>query len=397
MNVLTRHSKYSRHRFSAVWLLGWLSISCASLANLANADWPLERGDADGSGFANIDFSTQPDELWRFEAEDSGFEATPVVSDGKVFIGDFDGTFYAISLRDGNLIWKKSFKNSGFPSAAAVSNGKVFVGDFNGMLRCFDVANGELLWEYEARGEMYAGPNVVDGRVLVTTEAGEMLSIDAESGEKQWVFEIDAPLRCWPTVIDGQVLLAGCDSRLHAVELDSGRQVKSLELAGQTGSTPTRHGRRVYFGTATGLFYCIADMEEQWTFQDDRGQETFSAATDGRFVVYSSKGKRIYALDLEKGEPQWDATVRRPLESAPIIAGNSVLFGTKRGYLIALDLKTGDRLWAYEAGGDFLAAPAVSDGKLLVANEDGSLYCFEGKKTTGERSDPGDDSDTNND
>lgn len=368
MSKLTEYNS-----FPATWLMFAL---LATSADRASADWPLERGDASGSAYAEADFTEQPEELWRFTAEDSGFEATPVVSDGKVYIGDFDGTFYALHLDNGKPVWKKSFKDSGFISSAAVVDGKVYVGDFNGIFRCLNAVDGKVLWEYEARGEMYAGPNVVNGRVLVTTEAGELLSLDAETGELQWRFEIDAPLRCWPTVIDGQALLAGCDSKLHAVELNEGKEVKSMELAGQTGSTPVRVDESVLFGTVTGTFYRIEDFKEHWSFQDDKGQESFSAATDGEVVVYSSKGKRIYALELQEGEPKWDASVRKPIASAPIIAGNAVIFGTKRGDLIALDLSSGERLWEFEAGGDFLAPAAVSNSLLLIANGDGTLYCF---------------------
>jgi outer membrane protein assembly factor BamB len=270
--------------------------------------------------------------------------------------------------------------DSGFLSAAAVVDGCVYVGDFNGVVRSLKPADGEELWTHQARGELYAGPNVVAGQVLVTTEAGELLSLDPESGEVQWRFEIDAPLRCWPTTVEGRVLLAGCDSRLHAVDLDTAKETGGVDLSSQTGATPARWDNSVFFGTASGTFYRIEGNEILWEYRDeDHLQQIFSAAVDRRAVIYGSKGKRVYALDPESGKPQWQFPVRSSVESAPVIVGDVVFFGTKRGRLYAVDIATGEERWQFEAGGGFVSSPAVSDGRLVVGNIDGSLYCF-GKK-----------------
>lgn len=347
------------------------------MAKEAAADWAFERGDAMASGVASSSLPAQPQELWRFEADESGFEATAVIAGGKVYVGDFDGTFYALHLADGSLAWKKKFEDGGFLSAAAIVDGRIYVGDFNGIVRCLNAENGDELWTHEARGEVYAGPNVTAGRVLVTTEAGELLSLDPKSGDVQWRFEIEAPLRCWPTIVEGRVLLAGCDSRLHEVDLETGKEIDGVDLNSQTGSTPARWSDSVFFGTTTGTFYRIRGTEIRWEYCDeDRLQQIFSAAIDERAVIYGSKGKRVYALDPESGKLQWQFPVRTSVESAPAIVGEAVFFGTKRGRLYALDIATGKERWQFEAGGGFVASPAVSDGKLIIGNTDGKLYCF---------------------
>ena len=352
-------------------------IVCAATAKEASADWVFERGDATASGVADTTLPEKPQEFWRFVADESGFEATAVIADGKVYVGDVDGTFYALSLADRSLKWKKEFPDSGFISAAAIVDGRVYVGDFNGVVRCLSAADGEELWTHQARGEMYAGPNVATGRVLVTTEAGELLSLDPESGDVQWRFEIEAPLRCWPTTVKGRVLLAGCDSRLHAVDMETGKEIEGVDLDSQTGATPARWDDSVFFGTASGTFYRIRGTEICWEHRDEeRLQQIFSAAIDERAVIYGSKGKRVYCLDPASGELQWFFSVRTSVQSAPVIVGEAVFFGTKRGRLYALDIATGKERWQFEAGGSFVASPAVSDGKLVLGNTDGNLYCF---------------------
>lgn len=342
----------------------------------AVADWPFERGNDHGTGVAATALPSALSEVWRYEAG-GGVEATAAIAGGVVYVGDVDGTFYALKLSDGSEVWKKSFPKSGFLAGAAVVDGRVFVGDFNGIVRCLDAASGEELWQYEARGEVYAGPNVVEGRVLVTTEAGELLALDAATGEVQWKFEIDAPLRSWPLVAEGRVLLAGCDSRLHAIDVETGQEIEGMDLDGQTGSTPALWDNSVLFGTVAGTFYRIRGVEILWEYRDeDRLQQIYSAAVDERAVVYANKGKRVYALDPASGEVKWEFPVRTGVESAPTIAGDLVYFGSKRGQVYGVDLATGEERWMFEAGGAILGAPAVSDGRMVIGNSDGVLYCF---------------------
>jgi len=350
-------------------------------AKEASADWVFERGDVNATGVANTALPIEPAELWRFQADKSGFEATAVVADGTIYVGNVDGTFYAVKLSDGSLRWKKKFEDSGFLAGAAIVDERIYVGDFNGVVRCLDATNGDELWTHQARGEVYAGPNVVEGRVLVTSEAGELLALDAQTGEVQWTFEIEAPLRCWPLVVDGRVLLAGCDSRLHSVEVNTGQEIEGVDLESQTGATPARVGDSVFFGTVGGTFYRIRGVEILWEYRDqERLQQIFSASVDKRAVIFSNKGKRVYALDPETGQVKWEFPVRTGVECALVIAGDRVYFGTKRGQLVALDVATGDQRWQFEAGGGFTASPAVSDGKLVIGSTDGTLYCFgEGK------------------
>jgi len=352
-------------------------VACAMPAQGVFADWAFDRGDSAASGVADSELTKKPQEVWRFTTDDSGFEGTAVIADGKVYLGDVDGTFYALRLDDGELVWKKKFEDSGFLAAAAIVDGRVYVGDFNGVVRCLSAADGKELWTHQARGELYAGPNVALGRVLVTTESGELYSLDPQSGSVQWSFEIDAPLRCWPTVVAGHVLLAGCDSRLHAIDLETGKETGGVDLDGQTGATPAHWDDSVFFGTASGTFYRIQGNEIRWEHRDeDHPQQVFSAAVDRRAVIYGSKGKRVYALDPASGNLLWEFPVRSSVEGAPVIAGDAVFFGTKRGRLYALDVVTGEQRWQFEAGGSFVASPAVSGGRLVIGNTDGTLYCF---------------------
>lgn len=346
----------------------------------ATEDWPVYRGNP----LATASVSTAlPDELaviWKYSLPESGFEGTAVVADGIVFVGDNDGTFYALRLSDGTEVWHENFEDCGFIAGPTFHDGRIYIGDFNGVIRALDASDGNLLWEYESQGESYAAPNVVDGHVLVTSEAGELVSLDAESGELHWKFQIEAPLRCWPTVVEGRVLLAGCDERVHAIDIATGEEVAGVDIDGPTGATPAVYEGNALFGTEQGSFYAIhiPSMEIAWRHQDPENIDPIhtAAAVDSRAIVFGTQGKKFYALHPDSGKLLWTFPVRSAVESSPVIVGDSVFLATRRGVIHRVDLTTGTEQWNYEAGGNFQASFAVADNRLVIGNTDGTLYCF---------------------
>ncbi|MDZ4659035.1 MAG: PQQ-binding-like beta-propeller repeat protein [Bythopirellula sp.] len=360
-----------------------VSLLCLCSTLLPAADWPFFRGDELATAAVKEELPAEMDVVWKHTLPDSGYEATAVIVEGIVYIGDVDGTFYAYRLSDGSEVWKKKFDNSGFLAGAAFHENRLYVGDFNGVIRALEAKDGKELWQYQAKGESYAAPNVVDGRVLATTEAGELLALNAETGELEWQFQIEAPLRCWPTVVDGRVLLAGCDERVHAVDVATGKEVAGVEIDGPTGSTPGMFNEHALFGTEQGSFYSInsKNMEITWRHVDPENIDAIhtAAAVDARVAVYGTQGKLAYALKPATGDVAWTFPVRSHVESSPVIAGDSAFLATKRGMIHRVDVNTGKELWNYEAGGDFQASFAIADGKLVIGNTDGTLYCFGAK------------------
>ena len=85
--------------------------------------------------------------LWTYQAaEDAGFDATAVVADGIVYVGDNAGTFHAVRSPTAQPVWTKTFDDSGFGAGAAVDKDRLYVGDLNGIVRCLSTADGNELW-----------------------------------------------------------------------------------------------------------------------------------------------------------------------------------------------------------------------------------------------------------
>jgi outer membrane protein assembly factor BamB len=165
-------------------------------------DWPVVRGDILGSGVANKTLPDKVEVLWTYKAtDDAGFDATAVVVQGIIYVGDNMGTFHAVRLSDGTPVWTKQFEDGSFAAGAAFDKGRLYVGDLNGIVRCLAASDGEELWSANVEGEVYAGPTPHGDDVLVTSELGTLTCLNAAVPHRS-----AAPLFANDTVRPGNVI-----------------------------------------------------------------------------------------------------------------------------------------------------------------------------------------------
>jgi outer membrane protein assembly factor BamB len=376
-------------RFNLVLALTAICMLAGGLAFAHADDWPLVRGDVFGTGVAHSPVPDDLDVVWKYAAgKDAGFDATPVIANGMIYVGDSAGSFHAVRLADRKQVWKKDFADSGFAAGAAFENGRLYVGDVNGIVRCLDANDGKEIWNQKLDGEVYAGPTPHGDYVLFTCEAGTLTWLSKKDGKPHESFRIEAPLRCTPTIAGGRVVLAGCDSKLHIIDVETAKEVDSVEIDAPTGSTPAMRGERVYFGTEGGTFFAInvpADGKKgsiAWKYRDPQRNQPIraAAAVSDQVVAVGSQSKAIYLLGPADGAEKWKMTTRARVESSPVIAGDRVVAATVAGKIYLLDPKSKEAKWEYDAGGGFTGSPAVVDGKIILGNTDGTLYCFGSKK-----------------
>lgn len=140
--------------------------------------------------------------------------ASPVLSNGQVFIGGFEsnyyytGVVYALSAESGSLQWQRNLTNSGSGTlgtsyapilAQATAEGsdgvtRVFVAGAMWNLFALDVATGAVSWRGSTGscGHLWMMPFVAEGTVYAGCDNGELFAFDVTSGEQQWAYT-DSP------------------------------------------------------------------------------------------------------------------------------------------------------------------------------------------------------------
>ncbi|MFM8735245.1 MAG: PQQ-binding-like beta-propeller repeat protein [Pirellulales bacterium] len=372
------------------------TVPCnARAADEAPADaWPMARGTLAGTGRSAMRVRFPLQEAWHRSFGKTAFEATPIVANGTIYVGDLDGTFHALSLETGEPRW--TFKGSaGFPAAAALSTDPamplVVAGDAEGGVRAFDRGTGEVRWEHRTEGEISGGPTIMptrDGlRVLVGSQDATLTCLDLADGMVVWTHTIADQIRCGPTVVEGIVLVAGCDGKLHLIDASTGNETAAVPIDGPTGTTPASEGGRAFFGTEGGTFHAIdiAPPREAWKAQSTAKGKSYrsSAAISGGLAIVGSRGRAIESFATDDGAQRWRHPMRGRVDASPVIvhAGGeggreAVIVGDSAGRIVAVDAATGAPVWEFDAGGDFAGGAAVADGRVVLANGDGTIWCF---------------------
>ncbi len=356
-------------------------------------DWPVGRGNSTSTATADSKLPAKPDLLWEYKTESnkSGFEGTPIIYDGKVILGDFEGGVHAIDLSTGKAVWVIK-KKDGFITSAAASQGKVVIGDFSGMVYCLDASTGKDIWAREIEQQVASGANIYGTSVLLASDGGTMFALDLKNGDPLWSYATGDQLKSSPSIWSTFSLLGGCDGKLHKIDLSKGESVgEGVQLQAPTLSTPSIIGKIAIVPTQPGVVFAI-DVETEkvlWTYANPEQANDIrsSPAALGKFeneqltgiAVVTSRNRRVLGLDLKNGKVLWEALLKKKADASPVLCAGRAWVGATDGIVYAIDLETGKETWSYQMPGQILASPAIARDRLVIATEKGSVFCF-GKK-----------------
>jgi outer membrane protein assembly factor BamB len=244
--------------FDALLCGSW--VSAADTIRAAPGDWPMYGHDLHHS-FANpgsmINRSNAKSlvHAWTFVPGDA-VSASPSVVNGKVYVGSWDGFFYALDAGSGAVRWKfpvdcdnavvpvpprclapgqpppDRYASDGglITSSAAVFHRVVYFASGK-TVYALRAADGRLLWKRVLCGKpeesdceadlsdptrIFSSPTIFNGKMLLgltvngTGYRGAILALRLEDGATAWRFEVDSVLDSKGTVVGGNN--RGCEN-----------------------------------------------------------------------------------------------------------------------------------------------------------------------------------------
>lgn len=348
-----------------------------------STDWPVFRGNPQGTGVGTAKLPEQLAERWVFQCKDS-VESTPAVVDGVVYIASTDKHLYAVDLATGKEKWKR--KLGIMKASPAVKDGRVYVGDVSGVVYCVDAGTGNQVWAYtpESGGEIVSGCNFHGDNILVAAQGMPVTCLNPK-GEKVWTFEIDGGSNGSPTVSGDTVLASGCDSKFHAIDAKTGKEQWTLDITGQAAATCAVTDDVAYVGTVTNQVLAI-DLKAKkklWEFEPKLKSQAFysSAALTDELVIVGSRDAKLYALDRKTGEEKWTFVTEGMVDPSPVVADGRVYAGclSQTGEFYVLDAKTGKKKQELNLQGEACGSPAIAADCVFVGTGKGRVYCLGAK------------------
>jgi outer membrane protein assembly factor BamB len=378
-----------------------LLLILAPVALAARGDWPMFGHDPQRT-FTNRASDLRPTNVgnlqraWTFPTDDAITAAASVV-DGVVYVGAWDGNFYALRQQDGTLVWKfavdcqnavvpvpprclapdesppdRSLSDGGLiTSSAAVVDDKVYFGGGR-TLYCLNAADGSLRWKQVICGNpddphcaadtadgtrIFSSPVVHAGLVFVGLSAdgqvgyrGGFMAFDADTGTPRWRFEVD-PL-----------LDAAGNPLLNAQGLPVGGRNRGCGSVWSSASVDAEH---VFFTTGDCDFDAPPPFHEavmalepqtgrlQWVFrprQSDVCDFDFGATANvinsgqKRWLGVGGKDGTYYMLERHTKNPQGE-----------LVWATNVVFGGNGGGFFGGAVFDGTRIVSATALGDLFA------------------------------------------
>ena len=111
---------------------------------------------------------------------DTGYYAGsgPAAAGGTVYVGNENGTVYALDAVTGRVRWAYTTVDS-VDSAPAVAGSTVYIGSRDGTVHALDAATGGLRWHYTTASGIDSSPAAAGGLVYIGTDDGMVYALRA--------------------------------------------------------------------------------------------------------------------------------------------------------------------------------------------------------------------------
>ncbi|MCW4002702.1 MAG: PQQ-binding-like beta-propeller repeat protein [Candidatus Bathyarchaeota archaeon] len=327
-------------------------------------------GSKDGIIYA-FDASTGQ-QIWNYTAGLMIY-STMAVANGKLYTGADDGSIHCLDAKTGTKVWTTTL--SGIKPTAAVLaagieavvsspiiyNGKVYLGALDGVIYCLDANSGTIIWQVQTGGPIYATPTIVDDSLYITSStptAGSFFKLNPATGNI--ILNTTLP---YPDT---------------TVSYGMGRSmVASPTIGNGVAFVRTALLYNYALNTITGeILWTYNATINPGTAQQNGGCGQVNALyKNGLFIFNDYYG--ITALNALDGSLAWQSyTSRENVAQGISCSFNNIYVVNEAGIMHVLDAQTGKSLSYYSFNTQMHSIPTPYNGSLYVGTNDWNLYCF---------------------
>lgn len=329
-------------------------VHTASKSSVAADDTGIYVGNDLGSFYA---YSPDGKLMWSFQAADnpSGFHGTALLTKDTVFVGAYNGRFYAFDKLSGELNWVKRVADAVGSSPLLLKDSILLSAEFDsvraGHLLRIDPRNGSELWRTHTFAEqVHSSPTVsADGRLTyVGDNSGYYRAYNTRDGQPVWIAQLGGPVKGTGLFHDGRIYVASWSKSLVALDAETGRLIWRAMLANTSQSSPLlvddilviashRENSMLYgLNPATGLVRWRIPIPDQKINGMSSPAAFHSKKLKRNFFLFPCAAKRLCVVDPRDGRVVYQREVPDNLSSVPTIHKGRVFLTFHDGPLLTL-------------------------------------------------------------
>lgn len=291
--------------------------------------------------------------------------ASPTVVNGIVYGGSSNGNVYALNANSGVKLWNftagapasnfcgiNANAGSAVGSSPVVADGVVYIGSYNGNIYALNLTTGAKLWSYNTGGWVWSSA-IAGGVIYVGSSGSNVCALNATNGTELWSCVTGLPAISWggvpspilsSPVIVGQVVYVGSDN--------------GTVYALNAGNGMTLWNYTTYIEPGTPSVFS--------------GNEILSSPFIDKGVLYvGSNSGDFYALNATNGNKIWNSTTSGEEGTSPAVVGGVIYIANgDGGDVYALNATNGGQLWSYTTSYLSTTSPTFSNGVLYAGGDD---------------------------
>ena len=392
----------------------------AALANVVvtlppstvNEAWAQPGGNASKSP-GHVELSQGLKRVWTASVKGANprarLAASPVMSDGRLYVVDTTARVTAFDANTGAQIWSNALevkddgKSSRYGGGVSATATNVFATNGVGDVASLAADTGALVWKKRPAGPLRGAPTLSNGNLYVMTQDNQIYALRQSDGEPQWneagpvaasgIFGVGAPAAAQGTVIAGyssgelaayryengrslwsdtlsRTAMSTSVSTLTDIDadpvIDRGR-VFALGKGGRMASYELVSGQRIWEINIAGISTPVAVGE--WVFvMTDEAKLLCVARSSGK-VRWISKLQRFKNEKKKKGPISW---------YGPVLAGGRLIVANSHGAIWSISPEEGAATEVFDVKNDVSLAPIVANNTLYILDDSGRISAFRG-------------------
>ena len=302
-------------------------------------------------------------------------EFPAVVYEGVAYIGNYKGTIYAVSMRNGKVVWKYDPPGGKMASSPAVTDANVVVHGMDGVVRVLDRRNGRLRWSYRVGSPIESSPVIANGIDYFGAWNGRIYALDLKRRKLRWRQSMGAKITSSAALTGKTLYIGDYAGRLIAISTTSGKVRFTSRVNGRIYGTPAVSGGRVFVPSSTGGSLTAFTTGGRYLWRVSTGSYVYSspAVWAGR-VFFGSYNGRFYSVAASSGRVLWSVAAGGPVSGAAVVVAGIAYAGSTYGRITGVRAKTGRVVLRFPHG-EYV--PVSGNGKRLLLHGYSRIWAVE--------------------
>jgi eukaryotic-like serine/threonine-protein kinase len=186
-----------------------------------------------------------------------------------------------------------------------------------------------------------------------------------------------------PVAADSLVFIGTYRGELYAVNSARGEKMGRLSLEGPIHGTPVVDDSMIFVVLSSGgnTLVAIDIRSGDIVWKNALGPIETSPVQYGGHLFIAALDGLVYCFQKDTGEELWkyslpDSKKGRNIHSSPATDGTILVFGCDDGTVVALDVKTGELRWTAHTRASIFGSPSIGANRVIIGSTDHRVYAL---------------------